>query len=201
MFITIGANWKLIAAIIAGILVVFGGHIPYLRDMFRNKTKPHAYTWLIWSITYGTATVAMWHGQGGWGFLGMAASCFFIFLTFILSLKYGTRNITKGDTVILILALSAIVVWWQLNNPMLAVLMVSAIDVVGYLPSYRKVYHEPWSETVASWIFFTLANFFSIAAASEYNFLTLTYLLAISTANITLLIICLYRRRIVPESA
>jgi hypothetical protein len=201
MFFDISFDLKMILAILASVVIVSGGYLPYIRDMFRGITKPHAYTWLIWSITYGTATAAMWFGRGGWGFLAMFVSCFFVVLIFFLSIKYGTRNITIGDTIILGLALLAIVVWWQMNNPLLAVLMVSAIDVVGYFPSFRKVFHEPWSETIASWAIFSIANLLNIFALSEYNLLTVTYLLAITVANIILLVIGSLRRKVVMKPA
>jgi hypothetical protein len=45
-------NYKFIIAIIATVLT-FLGFIPYFRDIFNRKTKPHLYTWLIWLITQG----------------------------------------------------------------------------------------------------------------------------------------------------
>ena len=192
-----GYDLKLISAMLASLIAVVGAFFPYLRDIFRKKTKPHAYTWLIWVITQGTATTALWYGRGGWALLTMIIGTFFVFLIFLLSLKYGTRNITKGDTVVLTLALLAIVIWWQLNNPVLAVIMVSAIDVAGYLPSFRKVFYEPWSETMMSWAVFSLANIFNILSLSAYNFFTLTYLISITAANLILLAIGLTRRKTV----
>ena len=201
MIFDITINLKLIFAIVATITIIGGSFLPYLRDIFRGKTKPHAYTWLIWTITQGTAVAGLIKGKGGWGSLSFiigVALCFFIFL---LSLKYGTRNITKSDTIVLIAALSAIVVWWQLENPLLAVFMVSVIDVLGYIPSFRKTFEDPWTETVISWVFFSIANILTIFALSEYNLLTLTYLVTITFANLILLAICLIRRRIIPEKS
>lgn len=76
--------------------------------------------------------------------------------------------------------------------------MVSLIDVLGYLPSFRKTFEEPWTETPLSWLIFAAANVFSILALREYNLLTLCYLISITAANITLLAICFLRRRDVP---
>jgi len=194
-------NIKLILAISATIVVVGGACLPYLRDIFRGKTKPHAYTWLVWTITQGTAVAGLIKGKGGWGTLALIIGTAFCFLIFLLSLKYGTRNITKSDTIVLIAALSAIVVWWQLESPLLAVFMVSAIDVLGSIPSFRKTFEEPWTETAVSWVFFSLANVLTIFALSEYNLLTLTYLVAITSANLILLAICLIRRRVIPKKS
>lgn len=194
-----GVNIKLIFAVLSIIVGLVAGTLPYLRDMFRGQTQPHAYTWLIWSITQGTAVAGLWHGKGGWGVLPLLVGTVTTFLVFLLSLKLGTRNITKGDTVILIAALLAIAVWWRLHDPVLSVLMVSVIDVVGYFPSFRKTFQEPWSETPFSWFIFALVNLFAIAALSAYNFLTVFYIVSITTANLTLLAICLLRRKIVPQ--
>lgn len=142
-----GVDGKLLVAILSVLIFVFAGYLPYFRDIFRNKTQPHAYTWLIWAITQGTATVALWHGKGGWGVLPLLVGTMLVFTVFLLSLKYGTKNITRADTIILIAALLAIVIWWQLHNPLLAVVMVTLIDVAGYAPSLRKTFEEPWSET------------------------------------------------------
>ncbi len=193
-----GVNLKIVFAALSLFVAVVGGFLPYFRDIFSRKTKPHAYTWLIWAITQGTAVAGLWYGGGGWGALTLTMGTVLVFFVFLLSLKLGTRNVTKVDTTILIAALLAIVVWWQLRNPLLAVIMVSVIDVIGYFPSLRKTFAEPWTETPVSWLMFALTNILSMLALSEYNFLTLAYLVAITAANICLLTICLVRRRVVP---
>jgi len=199
MIFGIVINIKLILAILATVVLIGGAFLPYLRDIFRGKTKPHAYTWLVWTITQGTAVAGLIKGKGGWGALTLIIGIVFCFLIFLLSLKYGTRNITKSDTVVLVAALSAIVAWWQLENPLLAIFMVSVIDVLGYIPTFRKTFEEPWTETAISWAVFSLVNILIIFALSEYNLLTLTYLVTITFANFTLLAICLIRRRVIPK--
>lgn len=192
-----GDGFKLIFTILSVLTMIIGGYLPYLRDIFRLKTKPHAYTWLIWSLTQGTATAGLFYGNGGWGSYALLVGTIFVFIIFLLSLRYGTKNITKGDTVILIAALLAVVVWWQLHSPLLSVLMVSIIDFISYVPSFRKTFAEPFTETPLSWAIFSLSNILTVFALTEYNFLTLFYLSAITLANIILLTICLLRRRVI----
>jgi hypothetical protein len=189
---------KIIFTIIATVIGAIA-FLPYLKDTFSLKTKPHAYTWLIWTITQGTAVVGIWYGGGGWGALNLTVGTFFVIAVFLFSLRYGTKNITKSDTVILIAALLAIIIWWQLNQPLISVLIASAIDLIGYIPSFRKSYQEPWSETLISWIAFPVSNVFALLALQEYNFLTVTYLVAISIASISLVLFCFFRRQIIPN--
>ena len=189
---------KIILTVIAtaiGVVAFF----PYLRDTFSLKTKPHAYTWLIWAITQGTAVFGIWYGGGGWGALNLTIGTLFVIVVFLFSIKYGTKNITKSDMAILVAALSAIIIWWRLDQPLISVIMVSMIDVIGYIPSFRKSYQEPWSETLISWILFSASNTFAILALEEYNLLTVTYLAAITSANIALFLLCFFRRKFFPK--
>jgi len=184
---------KIFFAIIAVVVGLISYYL-YTRDLFSLKTKPHIYSWLIWTITQGTAMVAIYYGGGIWGGLELTMGTIFNVAILVFCLKYGTKNITKRDTIVLIIALIAIFVWWQLKIPLVSVLMVSVIDFFGFLPSFRKSYEEPWSETLSSWLLFSVANIFSILALNQYNLLTLTYLIFITVGNMSVFFICLFRR-------
>jgi len=142
-------DFKAVFAVFA-IVISLVAYIPYFRDIFLCKTKPHLYTWIIWTITGVTSLLGVYYGGGGWTVVYDAFLCIEIVGTLIFCFKYGTKNITKSDTVVLILAFLAIIVWWQLKQPVLAIFMVSAIDVAAYIPSFRKSWHDPWSETALS---------------------------------------------------
>ena len=186
---------KIVFSTISVIGISFGS-VPYLRDIWRRKTEPHLYTWFIWVITQGTVAAAAWYGGAGFGAVSLTIGVFINFVFFILSLKYGTKNITKIDTVMFVATLLAILVWWGLDNPILSVFMVTVIDLIGgYFPSFRKSYAEPWSETVFSWLIWAVANMFAILAVEQYNFLTMPYLVMIASANLILALICIWRRR------
>jgi hypothetical protein len=170
----------------------------YIQDIFRGKTQPHIYTWLIWAITQGTAVAGLWYGGGGVGAWSLTLGTVLIFLVLLLCIKRGTKNITRSDTITLGAALCAIGIWVFLDVPLLAIGLVSAIDVSGYIPSIRKSFEEPWSENIPAWIWFIASGFLAIAALEKYDFLTLTYLVAINTANILLVVVCIVRRSKVP---
>lgn len=189
---------KLIFALVSTVIGTIA-FLPYLRDMFRRKTQPHSYTWLVWAITQGTAVAGIWHGGGGIGGLEFVVGTILVFVVFLFSLKYGTKNITKSDTIVLVAALLAVLAWWQLKNPFLAVLMVCIIDVLGYIPSYRKSYEEPWSETLFTWVAFVIGNGFALLALEKHNFLTMGYIISISVANLILVGLCLIRRRFIQK--
>jgi hypothetical protein len=174
-------------------------YVIYIRDVLRGRTQPHLYTWLIWSMTTGTFAAAIFAGGGGRGFLAPLAFFLLTCSTTLLSLKFGTKNVTRGDALSLAAALIAILIWWQLNSPLLALIVATATDLVGYLPTVRKSYEEPWSESLASWSVWTFAIAFTVLALDAYNPLTLLSSVATAAANILLLVLLLLRRRVIPN--
>ena len=167
---------------------------PYIRDVWTRKTQPHIFTWLIWTITQGTATAGLLYGNGGYGAIPMTISIACTIIVITLALRNGTKNITRSDVIVMLAAISAIFIWWGLDSPMLAVLMVSAIDAIGYIPTFRKSFKLPWSETAGSWFAFAFADGLAILAIENFNLLTVSYLATITACNILLVSYLAVRR-------
>jgi hypothetical protein len=70
-----------------------------------------------------------------------------------LSFKYGTKNISKFDIFCLIASLFAIIVYVNINNPVWVIIVVATIDFVGFLPTFRKGFQEPFFETPSTFVF------------------------------------------------
>lgn len=174
--------------------------LPYLKNVISKKTKPHVFTWLIWLITQGTAVFGLWLGGGGYGAINLTIGTILTLIILIFALRNGDNRPTLSDIIILTAALLAIVVWLFLDNPKLSIILVSAIDVLGYAPTFKKSYFHPWTETVNSWGYFIIANIFAILALDSYNIMTLTYLLSITLANTSLYIFLITRRRMLKFS-
>src|SRR5215469_2926316 len=81
---------KTLFAIIAAIIST-ACFVPYLKDIFLKKTKPHIYTWLIWTLTQATGAIGILYGGGGFGGLQLVTGTLFIFMIFLLSVSYGTK--------------------------------------------------------------------------------------------------------------
>ena len=184
---------KFLFGIIGGVLNVVS-FIPYLLDIFKGKTKPHSYTWLIWSIIQTTGTIAIFLNNGGWGMLNLAVGSLLCVLIFVLSLKYGTKNITRFDTALLIGALLAIAVWIFTKNALYSVILVSVIDFTGYLPTARKGYEEPHTETISLYVMNAMTDILGLLALSTYSATTVLYLATLLFANSSLVALLILRR-------
>lgn len=179
----------------AAAVIAVAGTVPYIVDILRQKTKPHIYTWLIWMLTQGTAAAAVLYGGGGYAGWALLVGVGTVALVFLLSFKYGTKNITRVDTITFLAALTAILVWWQLDNPVMAVLMATAIDGLGYIPTFRKTWENPYSETKLSWLLFFLSGVCTFLSLSEFNLLTMSYLIMINVANGSLWLLLMVKQR------
>jgi|SaaInlLV_10m_DNA_4_1040232.scaffolds.fasta_scaffold07197_3 hypothetical protein len=169
---------------------------PYIKDILAKKTEPHMYTWLIWSITMIIAT--LWWIQWWWKLLiiSLWIPTLFAIFTFLLSLKYGTKDITRFDIWVLILAILAIFIFLVIKSALLAVLLVSFIDALWYIPTYRKTYNKPYSETLIFWIWWVILNILMLLSVHDYNLLTTSYILTIWAANFWLAILIILRRKV-----
>ena len=191
---------KLLSAIIVACMLV-AAVVPYVLDIFKGKTKPHLYTWLVWTVTGAIGTGALIYGGGGYPVYTMALGTAICGLIFLLSFTYGTRNITLSDTLALIVCAIAIFIWVGLNNPLWSAILGITIDIVAYWPTIRKTYGEPWSESLSSWILWILTPAFSVLALDAYNIYTLINYLPIFSVNLVFLALCLMRRKIVQKPA
>jgi hypothetical protein len=189
-----------ILGVIGGILITVS-YLPYIYHIVKRKTQPHLYTWIIWSLTQTAATVAIIEGEGGiFAAVSIGAGAILALIVLLLSIRYGTNNITRFDTVALTIGLLATLVWWKLDHPVIAILMVSAIEGIGFLPTYRKTWHEPWSESLTAWVLFVAGNICALFALEQYNLMTTVYIATMTIASVLLILLSKHRRDFFEET-
>ncbi|MFH1779685.1 MAG: hypothetical protein ABH803_00880 [Candidatus Micrarchaeota archaeon] len=187
-------DYKLVLSIIAvGIGVI--GYIPYFLDIFKGKTKPHAFSWLIWGILTGIGFLAQYSkggGAGAWVTLFTSIVCFTI--AFISFFK-GEKDIKTFDWICLLGAFLGIALWGITNNPLTAIIIIILVDATAYAPTFRKAYFKPFEETVITYALDSLKFVFAIAALESYSPTTYLYPLALIILNASFTIMVLIRRK------
>ena len=183
-------DFKVLLGFIATGLAIIS-YIPYIRDMRRGQTKPHAFSWLIWAvITYIAGTAQLTSG-GGWGsmvaFTTGTISAWIAYYSF----RHRAVAITKSDWISLIVAFAAIPLWIITKQPLLSVIIISIIDLVAFWITIRKTYNMPYSENMAQNLMSTLKHVLTITAQQQYSWTTLLYpaSLAVTTAGFCIMII------------
>lgn len=90
----------------------------YLARVLRGDTKPHPYSWLIWSLVAGISGAGQIAGGGRAGSWVTITSSFMCFIIFLSSLKYEEKRIHSFDTTCLLVSLLAIPLWILTDTPL-----------------------------------------------------------------------------------
>ncbi len=184
------------AVSVLAILLTFIAFIPYIRSIHRGETKPHAFTWIIWaSVTFIVflAQLADKGGAGAWpiGISGLIT----LYVAFLAYQKKSDIVITKKDWVFLIAAMSALPFWFFTDNPLWAVVILTAVDLTGFAPTFRKTWHHPYEEQLIFYFLMASRNTLSIIALENYSLTTLLFPAATALACILLILTALKRRQ------
>lgn len=189
---------------VIAIILTFVGYTPYFIDLIKNKTKPHIFSWLIWAVVTSIIYALQVSAGAGIGSLVTLAIAIVSFVIFVLGFKNGNKNIKKIDVVFLILALLTIPLWLIVEKPVLSIILLSTIDMLGFAPTIRKSWNEPYSETLSLYTITTFRHVLSIIALEHYNIITILFPSTWVLANALFSIMLITRRktfsRIKPES-
>lgn len=169
-------------AIIAAVLAIVG-NVPYLMDVIHQKIKPHPYTWLVWSIVSGVTFFGALQKGAGVGVIPTGVAEIFTFIIFFYSLRYGFKQINKIDTVYLIIALLGLIPWALTKDPTMSVIIVVSIDLVAFIPTIRKTWNNPKSETSILFTMNVLRHILTLFSLQAYNIATMLHSITMIIIN------------------
>jgi len=181
---------------LVAILLTFIGYIPYIKDTIKGKTTPHAYTWFAFGLaTAFTFALQLSAGAGVGSFVTLVISIS-VFTIFILSLFKGEKNITLSDTIFFILALLALAFWLIAKQPIISVILLSAINILAFIPTIRKSWNKPFSETLSTYIVNATRYVIGILALEHYNIVTYLFPLSATIITFSFVLILITRRKV-----
>lgn len=186
----------------ASLLTATIGFAPYIADILNHKTKPHAFSWLVWAVLAGIAFGVQVTHEGGPGAWLMALTVIATLTIFLLSFRYGEKNILFVDWISLLLAGIALLLWLITDNPLMSVILISFIDVVGgFFPTMRKSLTNPYQETTVMYALFGCSLILSLMALSSRSLENIIYPASLVVANCGMVALLLIRRMQVPRQA
>lgn len=185
---------KITIAIIASLLAIVG-NLPYLRDIIRQRVKPHPYTWLVWSIVSCIVFFGQVAKGAGIGALPTAAAEIFTVIIFFFSLRYGFKNIRKIDTVFLIIALLGLIPWALTKDPTISVIIAVSIDLIAFTPTLRKTWSEPNTETPMLYSMNVLRHILMLFSLQAYNVATMLHSIVMIVSNTFMTGMILFRKK------
>lgn len=191
----IEADFKVIVGSVAAVVAVFN-YLPYLIGVFKKTLKPHAFSWIIWTLMTSiifAAQLADGAGPGAWAAGVTAVTLFIIALG---SLRNKGYKITLSDKISFLGALLAIPVWIITANPLWAAIIVTVIEALGFFPTYRKAFYHPEHESILAFLLTILKYSLALIALENYSVTTMLFPIALIILSATLVVEIWWRRRV-----
>ncbi|MEK7605334.1 MAG: hypothetical protein AAB478_02295 [Patescibacteria group bacterium] len=160
------------------------GAISYLIDTVRGRVQPNRVTWFLWALA-PLVTVAAQLDQG----VGLPALLTFSvgFLPALIVIasffnKKAVWKITRFDIFCGVLSLVGLILWQITKVGNIAILLSIVADLFAGIPTFRKAYSHPDSESFRAFflgaigavlVILTITTWtFAVAAFSVYFFLS-----------------------------
>ncbi|OVE79459.1 hypothetical protein BVY00_00395 [bacterium G20] len=157
------------AFIVISSFFAFIGTLPYMRDVYRKKSKPREVSWFIWGLLaaitgaaslsdkqYASAILSLWVVIVTWTVVA-------------LGLRYGDKSFKLLDGVTLAASFIGLLLWWIFNSPAIAIIASLTIDLVASIPTYVHSWTRPNEETTSAYFLGMLASIFTLLAAKEVS--------------------------------
>ncbi len=143
----------------------------------------------------GIAFMAQIKNGGGYGAWPTAVGVGNCLVVCIMAWRYGDHRYRKSDWYLLLCTIAVIPFWLFTNSALGAVIWVTLIDFLGYLPSYRKAWHKPLEEKPLSYLLFSSQFSCAFLGLAEHNWITSLYPVVMALSSFAMLPLLLWRRQ------
>ena len=186
---------ELLSAI--AIVLTLVAFLPYIRSILQGRTRPHVFSWVIWGATTFVVFLAQLADEAGAGAWPIGVSGIITILIACLAYaKKSDNSITGMDWLFFVAALSSLPFWYLTSDPLWAVLILTTVDVIGFGPTFRKAYVQPFGEQITFYLLFAVRNCIVILALENYTLTTLLFPAVTAIACMQLILVIAYRRRV-----
>jgi Flp pilus assembly protein protease CpaA len=176
------------------------GH--FIFDALWGKSRPHIYSWLIWTIVNSIAWYNQWThnaGPGAWSTLMMTVLSGIIFGIALYQhfAKQSEHQLTTMDQWCLGGAIISIVFLIIFKAGPISIIAATATDVFAFAPTLKKVWRHPQSEPASNYTLNTIRQSIVISAIGSYNFVTVVFPVTLIFFNgLTVATILLQRKKV-----
>jgi len=149
--------------------------VPYLRDIYRGRTRPQRVSWFIYALLSVVAAVPQFIAGDHAGALLATGSAIGFTAVFIASIRHGEGGASRLDRLSLALAALGVVLSIVVEQPMIAVIAVVVAEQLATFLTAAKASRDPTSETAITWMIDGLAGVSAIAAVERFSSAELMY--------------------------
>ncbi len=180
---------------VVSLLFALLAYIPYFKDIFKGKTRPHAFTWLVWCVMSTVAFFSQVSDGAGVGAWVLAFTAVANFAIFCLAIYKGETRINAIDWFCLMGSFLGVALFTFNQDPPMSLVIISAVDIIGFVPTVRKSLVNPYQETASTFTITSLKYIFSIFALENYTLITVMYPAVVGSMHAFFVLILLNERR------
>lgn len=177
-----------------GISITLLSFVLYYKDIITGHTKPHAFSWLVWGILEATGFALQITQHGGIGSWILGVSMCLTLSVAVVGFVQRSFAYHVTDWLALGGAFAGIVLWWFTKQPIIAAVLITAADLCGFIPTFRKAWLRPNEDSVSMYLVSMLKQGFS-ATSVQASFVTIFYPITLVFTNAVCVSILLLRRR------
>jgi hypothetical protein len=163
-----------IAGKFAGVISLFA-FLPYILSILRKKTTPNRASWIIWAMVSSIIVLSYREAGAGHAYLAPLGYVTGSTIVVILSIKNGVGGWTPFDRKCLLGAAMSLLLWQLFNSPMSALLINLFINLLATMPTLRKVWYQPETESTLAWSLFSTGTIINLFAIDAWNFSMAVY--------------------------
>lgn len=150
--------------------------IPYIVNTLIGRTRPQRASWFIWSIMSTIAFFSQLAEGADTSRLFIGAQMCGTVTVFALSLFMGRGALLlKSDVPFVLGAAIGLALWYVTDNPIYALAITIFINLLAGIPTIRKAYFDPASETLSMWTISLAASICGVLSVGSFDWILLVY--------------------------
>lgn len=179
---------------LSSILIIVSA-IPYLLDIIHKKTKPRIVSWFNWGILGSVAgAAALADGQIPAAVISFA-SAIGAMTVVVLGFYYGDRRFEKIDIFCQVGAIVGLGLWFTRRSPLVAIAVITLVDLIAALPTYKHIWQKPDEETPLTFVLSSVASLLTVITITSLALSGIIFPVYLLLANTCTAGLIIYRRR------
>jgi len=172
----------------------------YYYSITVGRTKPHVISWLAWSLTNFIVCIAqVSEGEVTGAFpSGLTGVCAVLIAVCAYNTTHKIR-IYKGDWLCIVAMVCAFPLWYITDQPLWIVVILTAVDLLGFIPTFRKAHADPFSEPILFIVMMCCKHLLSTLALVNYSLTTAVFSISVGTTWFLMLALVTVRRYIIVQ--
>jgi hypothetical protein len=158
----------LFALLSTGIYLV--GAIPYWIDLIRGRTTPHIFTYGLWWILVAFNVFVLLKNSEYYALIPSGI----MFASLTWAVIYGLFvwekiQINWFDWACLSLWILLVIYWFSSENILNTVILTLIIDLIAFLPTFKKWWIAPWTESILIYFMSAIGQIATLLSLSGFQ--------------------------------